>query len=140
MLDLKPRLHERKVRDLLAFSVGFPTPARLDSVCRCYSSEPNRRFLGYETDGALVGCIGIEIVENGQAIVHHISVLPSARGLGVGRAMLDHICAEFALQRLQAETDPGAVDFYRKCGFEVVSLGEKYPGVERFKCELKRVQ
>lgn len=29
-----------------------------------------------------------------------------------------------------------AVDFYRGCGFRVRSLGERYPGAERFACDL----
>jgi hypothetical protein len=33
-----------------------------------------------------------------------------------------------------AETDEEAADFYRNIGFTVESLGEKYPGIERFKC------
>lgn len=35
---------------------------------------------------------------------------------------------------LVAETDADAVGFYRHSGFEVMSLGEKYPGTERFSC------
>jgi hypothetical protein len=31
-----------------------------------------------------------------------------------------------------------AVNFYRNIGFEITSLGEKYPGVERFQCILLR--
>jgi ribosomal protein S18 acetylase RimI-like enzyme len=33
-----------------------------------------------------------------------------------------------------AETDEEAVEFYRNIGFSIQSLGEKYPGVDRFKC------
>lgn len=36
---------------------------------------------------------------------------------------------------VSAETDADAVEFYRKYGFKIKSLGEKYPGVERFLCE-----
>ena len=34
-----------------------------------------------------------------------------------------------------AETDHEAVDFYRRYVFFITSLGEKYPGVERFLCQ-----
>lgn len=36
--------------------------------------------------------------------------------------------------RIKAETDKDAVGFYKKNGFSITSLGEKYPGVERFEC------
>lgn len=32
---------------------------------------------------------------------------------------------------ITAETDHDAIAFYRRYGFEIQSLGEKYPGVER---------
>jgi len=38
---------------------------------------------------------------------------------------------------ITAETVRDAVKFYWSSGFKVTSLGEKYPGVERFLCELK---
>nr|WP_201024033.1 hypothetical protein [Paenibacillus sp. 32O-W] len=34
------------------------------------------------------------------------------------------------IRRMEAETDKDAVDFYRKIGFHVTTLGEKYPGIE----------
>ncbi|WP_157685573.1 hypothetical protein [Paenibacillus donghaensis] len=37
---------------------------------------------------------------------------------------------------LTAETDQEAVGYYRKNGFLVMCLGEKYPGTERFECVL----
>ena len=37
----------------------------------------------------------------------------------------------------RGRTDDEAVEFYKKIGFQVKSLGEKYPGVERFCCYLK---
>ncbi|MNP39986.1 hypothetical protein D3C76_1335850 [compost metagenome] len=36
--------------------------------------------------------------------------------------------------RIKAETDKDTVGFYKKIGFSITSLGEKYPGVERFEC------
>lgn len=39
------------------------------------------------------------------------------------------------INKMIAETDKDAVNFYKKKGFKITSLGEKYPGVERFKCE-----
>ena len=40
----------------------------------------------------------------------------------------------FAFFDADAETHIDAVPFYRQCGFEVESLGELWPGVERFAC------
>ena len=50
--------------------------------------------------------------------------------------MLRQTQIAFSLQRITLETDRDAVEFYQRCGFQVKSIGEKYPGVERFLCEL----
>jgi hypothetical protein len=51
--------------------------------------------------------------------------------------MIDLLIRGRAFHRLEAETDSDAVGFYRSCGFTVLSLGEVYPGVERFRCTLE---
>lgn len=48
--------------------------------------------------------------------------------------MIEQVVQDEGLCELEAETDLEAVDFYRKCGFTVATLGEKYPGVQRFSC------
>lgn len=50
--------------------------------------------------------------------------------------MIDELLMLEHLTELIAETDRDAVEFYRKYGFEIHSLGEKYPGVDRFHCRL----
>jgi ribosomal protein S18 acetylase RimI-like enzyme len=52
--------------------------------------------------------------------------------------MIDFIIEKHSLSYVCTETDKDAVGFYRNYGFEITSLGEKYPGVERFLCNLKR--
>lgn len=52
---------------------------------------------------------------------------------GIGKALMDFIKSRHS--HLIAETDDDAVDFYKKQGFIIHSLGEKYPGVIRYKCE-----
>jgi ribosomal protein S18 acetylase RimI-like enzyme len=131
--DLRPRLHEPAVRDLLAPAVGFPTPERMEWTCACYR-QPGWHLLGLEHGGQLVGLIGLEATTPGQAVVRHIAVLPAERRQGHGRALIARAAVALGLTCLEAETDAEAVDFYRRCGFAVQCLGEKYPGVERFRC------
>ena len=56
------------------------------------------------------------------------------RGRGIGRRLLTEVLAAVGATELVAQTDTDAVGFYRACGFAVSSLGEMYPGVERFEC------
>jgi hypothetical protein len=51
--------------------------------------------------------------------------------------MIERIVSLHALDEIEAETDKDTVDFYRLCGFTITSLGEPYPGTERFLCVKK---
>jgi len=54
--------------------------------------------------------------------------------------MIDFIIEKHSLSMISTETDQDAVNFYNKIGFSITSLGEKYPGVERFWCEGLRIE
>jgi ribosomal protein S18 acetylase RimI-like enzyme len=136
VIDLKPRLGESAVRSLLALSIGYPTPARVAAVCERCRQDDRRIVLGFERDGALVGYAGIELVEPSEAILWNIAVIPAQQRQGIGRAIVAYVGDRFAPGRLIAETDRNAVGFYLACGFTIESLGEQYPGTERFRCTL----
>nr|WP_232336825.1 GNAT family N-acetyltransferase [Planococcus lenghuensis] len=87
-----------------------------------------------EQEGVIAGCIGIELTENMRGQIRHIAVSPKMRGRQMGRNMITEIHRLHGLLQLHAETDCDAAGFYRRCGFNISSLGEKYPGVERFLC------
>jgi ribosomal protein S18 acetylase RimI-like enzyme len=137
MLDLKPSLDRTDVRNLLALSVGQPTPQKIRAICERYRTDSRKRLFGIERDNDLVGCIGLEMTNENKATILNISVLSSCRRQGLGRTMIRESIALLSVSELSAETDAEAKDFYVQCGFEVKSLGEKYPGVERFHCTLQ---
>jgi hypothetical protein len=48
--------------------------------------------------------------------------------------LVEAIREHFGSNEMAAETDAEAVGFYKRCGFRMQSLGEKYVGTERFWC------
>jgi ribosomal protein S18 acetylase RimI-like enzyme len=66
----------------------------------------------------------------------HIAVKSGWRNHGIGKEMIYEYLLKNGIKKMFAETDKDAVYFYERIGFEIMSLGEKYPGVERFKCTL----
>jgi ribosomal protein S18 acetylase RimI-like enzyme len=133
LVTLVVRVGEPEVGKLLAYALGMPSPERLAQVGERYR-KAGWRLLGLEEDGRLIGLIGLECAELGRATIQHIVVVPERRRQGIGRALLFQAAATRGIHCLVAETDADAVDFYRRCGFSVESLGETYPGVERFRC------
>lgn len=88
---------------------------------------------GWFENGDLIGCIGLERQQDG-AVIRSLVVADEHRKQGIGRAMVEAALAHLDVPWLEAETDAEAVDFYRRLGFTTTSLGERYPGVERFRC------
>ena len=120
------------VRKLLSFATS---DFKVDLEYQIYLKSQNRKLFGFERQGQISGCIGIENIRFNECVIKHIAVFPEHSGKGTGSKMIGFLSEEFTL--ITAETDKEAIDFYRKYGFSVTSLGEKYPGVERFLCEYK---
>ncbi len=134
MDDFSRELENPRLRAVLAPAVYHPTADRLAQICERYRAEPGWRMLGCRSGEEIVGCLGLALGDAGQATIRHIAVAPGRRGHGIGIAMIRHAVATFALTHLSAETGHEAMDFYRACGFAIQSLGELYPGTERFLC------
>jgi ribosomal protein S18 acetylase RimI-like enzyme len=137
LIQLKSRIHEPEVQELLSYSV-FPDPDHLNRALQQYVDKEELHLDGYEDEGQLIGLIGYESTGTSEITIHHIAVLPENRFKNYGRGMISQVLAQYNPDRLIAETDVEAVEFYRNTGFVVYSLGELYPGVERFRCVLEK--
>ncbi|NMO96497.1 GNAT family N-acetyltransferase [Paenibacillus lemnae] len=130
--DISSRLDDLEVKELLAYSV-FPDPEKLDAVVDAYRKPDGLQLFGYEEDGVLIGIIGVDQSDTEMAI-KHAAVHPEYRGKDYGRGMIMELMLQKNPAVVSAETDEDAVGFYRSIGFQVYSLGEIYPGVERYRC------
>lgn len=131
--DLAHRLPEPPLLDLLLLS-AFPRPReeqlRIGEEFRdCYDHS----FWVALHSGTPVG--GCGVIDSGSvAVIRFLGVLEDHRGEGIGRSLVEHAITRMRSDRIEAETDDDAKGFYRKCGFAVRSIGEKYPGVIRYLC------
>jgi len=79
-------------------------------------------FWGYEDDGALLGVMGIQPVQDVD-LIRHAYVAPGSQRLGVGGALIDHLMRS-ATRRVLVGTWAAAewaIAFYRRHGFVQVS-------------------
>jgi N-acetylglutamate synthase-like GNAT family acetyltransferase len=136
-LDLASRVDTPAVQALLASCVGRPTQERMRALSERYRSDPTWHLWGVAVEQEAVACLGLEIAAPQCAVIRCIAVATAFRRQRVGRRLLNTCVQRFSLQTIEAETDAEAVGFYRHCGFLVTSLGELYPGVERFRCVLQ---
>lgn len=125
------------VRDLLSMAVGFPNPEKLSNLLdRFYTTPDHAIFISVE-NGKITGMIGLDITALPHALITHLAVQPELRKQGMGRRLIAHVTDVLHLQSIGLETDQDAVGFYRACGFEVEEIESKWPGVRRFRCNMK---
>ena len=136
--------------DVFGLSMFEPTREKALARVGSYAADPSVTILvhrihdGRAPDvltrrdaGRIDGCIAYR--RDGDSLeVVNIGTAPAVRGAGLGRRLIEAAIEREKPQAVRLETDNDAVGFYRRCGFSVTSLGEKYPGIERFECRLCR--
>ncbi|WP_137875960.1 GNAT family N-acetyltransferase [Rhodococcus sp. Q] len=130
----------RGVLDLLDLAVGGSDPERLDGVRKRYLVGPAKLAAAF-MEGGLVGVIGYQHTDYrdtyGRTELLHIATNRHWRRNCVGAEMIQWVEAQYPGGPIEAQTDREAFGFYRSIGFSIKSLGERYPGVERFQATLR---
>jgi N-acetylglutamate synthase-like GNAT family acetyltransferase len=83
-------------------------------------------FFVAELDGRLIGCAALEVYSWKLAEVRSLAVAPEARGLGIGR-LLVNACVDRAREQriLEVMAITSSEDFFKSCGFDFTLPGEK---------------
>ncbi|MSQ61605.1 MAG: GNAT family N-acetyltransferase [Dehalococcoidia bacterium] len=131
-IDLEPRTAEPAVRALIALSVGYPKPEKVDRVIGEYLRRLDMRLIGFEIDDELVGYVGFEVSGLAEAHLFDLAVLPVRQRGGIGRAIVRWLRESEGFTALRAGTDADAGGFYRRCGFVTERfVDERWPDAVR---------
>lgn len=122
-----------RTTEIFALSVGDPSKGLVRWLHEYYAAPYHSLFVALR-DELIVGVLGIDHTDNHRSVIRHLAVHPQCQWQGVGRRLIEEVVRLVEARGAVAETDRESVGFYRACGFMVSSLGEKYPGVERFEC------
>jgi ribosomal protein S18 acetylase RimI-like enzyme len=133
LLPIKHRIEEEPIQALLSYSI-FPDPQEIKNVILQYQTDPTLELYGHIEEDEVIGLVGFTIYPDHTLDLRHIAIDPECRGMGYGRGLILELIEVKQPSLIRAETDEVTVDFYRNVGFAVVSLGEVYPGLERFQC------
>jgi CubicO group peptidase (beta-lactamase class C family) len=141
-VDLRPRIDEPAVRAVLGVLASAGDDREVDRY-----RDGGSRLLGFVVEesweaqgvppGTPAACIGLEARGPDEAEISTLAVLPEWRLQGLARRLVYGACDHLGLLAVEAETDAGAVGFFRAAGFAVEPLGERRPGAERFRCRLE---
>jgi len=96
-------------------------------------SAGTNRFFAAKVDGKLMGCGAIRVVGRDYAEIKRIFVDPSARGLGLAKAILNRLEREsrlLGLLEMKLETgisQPEAIGLFERCGYTQCTAFGDYP-------------
>jgi putative acetyltransferase len=91
------------------------------------------RFFAAKVDGKLMGCGGFRVVGRDYAEIKRIFVDPSARGLGLAKALLNRLESEsrsLGVLEMKLETgifQPEAISLFERCGYTQCPVFGDYP-------------
>ncbi len=137
IVDVKDCLHDRRILSVISHSVYRPTEEKLMALADKFESDRDIHTFACDDDGEFCGVIVLKGMGNGEFEIRSIAVDPSFRNRGIASILISHAVDTLECSLLKAETDEDAVGFYRKYGFHIESLGEKYPGTVRYLCLLR---
>jgi ribosomal protein S18 acetylase RimI-like enzyme len=130
----KNRHNPEEVKSLLAMAVGYPTPEKLRNLLDfVYDIEGQFLFVTSDKD-RIIGIIGVDVTAAPHGWILHLAVHPDYRKRGVGKGLIDQIMTELSLKSVSLEAGRDAVNFYRACGFTVMEIRSKWPGIQRYLC------
>lgn len=124
---------EPRVERLLAASLGS-TGRVAEAIAAIRQGQWELFRVTDPHEGRTQGLIAVDFCSGGDAMIRALAVEQTLRGRGIGRHLIETVRGTGRCAVLVAETDGDGVGFYRRCGFDIFSLGELYPGVERFRC------
>lgn len=138
IIEAKLILKNEDLLSVLAESLYNPTEERLNNHADKYIRNQSIAVFAYKNNDVYKGVIILDISNTKEIIILNIAVSNNYRKAGIGSSLINHCIKTFEPNKIVAETDDDAVDFYKKCGFDILLLGDKYgAGITRYKCTYK---
>ena len=135
--DIKNELENPAVRRLVSESAWDKSREAMDKKAAEFRRRDDWHLYGWIENDEILAVCGVE-VHSDWVVILNIAVDPNSRKRGIGNAMITALRQKYQMA-VQAETDDGAVDFYRKCGFETEAFIKTYSNgeIRRYKCILE---
>ncbi len=138
LVTLAEEFHSPAVYAIYQFCMYQPTPAKFSALAAELLSDGAARLCGCRRNGTLTGVLALRVLGD-EGTIAGIAVDGAWRGKGVGSFLVYGAMKAFHIEKLYAETDREAVEFYRKCGFSAEAFTKTYGGraFTRYACVLK---
>ena len=139
-VDLRDKFLTKEIYTIYAPCMYQPTWEKFCKKAKHYVENKNIFIMGAITENTIAGVIVLEKQSDGHLFeILGIAVNAALRQQGIGRKMVQYARENLGASEIYAETDDGAVEFYRHCNFEINTHTETFPDGEcvRYQCVLK---
>ncbi len=136
--DVKENIMDTDIINLLSPSVYNPTTERLLSRAKTYKESKKTLVYTYSENGKKLGIIVFEI-NNQDSTILDIAVNPENQYTGIGSKLIDFVLGKFNINKIVAETDDGAVGFYKNNGFVITDIKVKFD-IKRYTCVKEKLK
>ena len=112
MLLRYKKTYEKIAMGLLSYMPGDKSVKKLQETIHTYETDESWHLYLWKEDEDFIGLIGIEM-GNGEYTLQHISLNPSHRGEGIGKAMVSKLQTLFP--EMQCKSTEATDSFIKKC-------------------------
>lgn len=134
IIDAKSKLKNPDILSILSESIYMPNDEKLNHITNKYIINSRILAYAYKNNSQFNGIIILEHLKNNEFEILNIAVSKEYQNNGIGKSLIDYIINNLNPNALTAETDDDAINFYLKCGFKIIDIQERYPGVIRYTC------
>ena len=124
MLIRYKKAFEKIAMGLLSFMPNEKDIKKLTETIQSYETEDSWILYLWKKNDEYIGTVGL-VVENGSAIIQHVSVVPSYRGEGVAKEMLQEVAELGKYENVRATDEIS--EFVQKC----IHCTEEYENNEK---------
>lgn len=112
MLVRYKKNYEKIAMGLLSYMPGEHSVKVLQNTIREYENEENRQLYLWKKEEDIIGLLGIEVGEDIYTLLD-LSVNPSFRGEGIGKAIVTRMQEQFPEK--ECRTSESTDSFFKKC-------------------------
>lgn len=113
MLIRYKKNYEKIAMGLLSFMPSEKDLKKLQNTIKLYETDESWQLFLYKEDEDIIGAIGIKVCDQ-NAELHHLSINPSYRGQGKGKAMLNELSNQLG-KATEIKPNEYTIEFFEKC-------------------------
>lgn len=141
LIELTDKNEICKTYEIYKHCMFMPTSEKFNNKIDKFLCDKSIKIFACLYQGEISGVISVQFTEQGKAEILGIAVDIATRGKGIGSYMIHQLVSDYGLTFVLALTDDDAVEFYRKCGFDITKFTKTHHDGEtvvHYRCELTK--